>query len=136
MPLYFVIFVFQLIFGMGIGLGSLLLTGGVGPILPCVGIFFGSICGFCVLGSRRERWPQRKDIQKITLKSSGLMWLTGTAAYVLLFFLQPDSFAFSGATIFYIGPLVGLAPAMATLILCMCAGDTAATILGSYDEQL
>ena len=132
----FLVCSFQFIFVLAFSLGSYLLTGGVGPILPCAGIFFGAVCGFCFLGSRRERWPQRRDIQRITLGSAGLMWLSGSLGYMILFFFQPGEFQFSGLMILYIGPLVGLAPALATLILCMCAGDTAATILGSYDEFL
>ena len=109
-------------------------TGGLGLLFPLSALFVGAFFAFWGLGARREGWPQRATIQRAALISAGNIWALGTALYAAAFLLQPDAFAFSAPMLILFAPAVGLLPGLASLVLTMCAGDAAATTLGSYDE--
>lgn len=125
----------QLLSALALAALELLLTGGVGLIWPLLGLFVGAIVGFLLVGQRREAWPQRTDIQQISLRSALAHWFISTAAYMSAYAVWPESFSFSVGALIGLAPVVGALPGMAALILTMCAGDTAATILQSYEEM-
>ena len=111
------------------------LTGGGGLMWPMLGLFGGAIGGFLLVGRRREAWPQRTDIQQISVRSAVAHWAISTAGYIAAYAAWPESFSFSVGALLGLAPVVGALPGMAALVLTMCAGDTAATILQSYEEM-
>ncbi|MEL6345038.1 MAG: hypothetical protein AAFV53_18120 [Myxococcota bacterium] len=111
------------------------LTGGIGLMVPLAGLFLGAVAAFCFLGSKQVGWPKRRAIQRTAVRSALVHWLVGTVIYAALFFADPSQFEFSAAALVMFAPLVGVLPGLSALILTMCAGDSAATILGSYGEE-
>lgn len=109
-------------------------TGGVGLLGPLVALFGGAFVGFWRLGARQEGWPQRPAILQIAWVSAVSLWALCGAGYVAFFFLAPAQFSFSAPMLAVFAPLVALLPGLSALGLTLCAGDAAATALGSYDE--
>ena len=116
---------------IGVGLWA---TGGVGLVGPFGAMFLGAFGAFWRLGARQEGWPQRAAIWRVAWASACWFWGLGLLAYVALFGFAPEQFSFSAGMLVLLAPLVALLPALAALGLTLCAGDAAATALGSYDE--
>lgn len=114
---------------------ALVLSGGVGLVVPMLSMFPAATLAFWRLGRDREDWPQRPAIQRTSLLSAVSFWAISTAGYAAAYAAQPESFGFSAAALVGFAPAVGLLPGFSALVLTMCAGDTAATALRSYDEM-
>ena len=99
------------------------------------GIFVVSVACFCFLGRDSDSWPHRTDIWALSRKIFGVMWLVSGVGYCVWFLHSPHLFDFSFSRLFVIAPLVALAPAFLSLILTLCAGDTALLILGREEKE-
>jgi len=92
-------------------------------------IFVGSLACFCVLGRKKSDWPCRQDVWSVARWTCMWIWIGSIVGYSLYFFSYPQSFSFSSGQLWFIAPLISFAPALMSIILTMCAGDTALFIL-------
>jgi hypothetical protein len=104
-------------------------------IAHAVGIFIVSIFCFCILGKDEKYWPLRQDIWAMARSLFVVMWFAGVVGYCGWYFSSPHLFDFSSTRLCIIAPLVSLAPAFLSLILTLCAGDTALLILGREEKE-
>jgi len=93
-------------------------------ILLAACIFIGSLVCFCLMG-RSGKVPCRQDVWFISRWTCAGVWLGSVIGYSLSFFLSPQSFSFSVNQLWFIAPLISFAPALMSVTLTMCAGDTA-----------
>ena len=120
---------FQL-FGVFAAVGfQVLIYGSSGPLFPLFCLFIGSVMGFLILSRSRQNWPSKEVRIKEAIKSFASFAALTTITYAGYFALESD---FERVLI---SPLVGLVIALATLIISMIAGDTAAQILGVHENN-
>ena len=100
----------------------------VGIFLPLGMLFLVTLATF-YLGAK-EDWPVRSHVLALVPKLAFLMWLFSLFAYVGCFLWNPSAFDFSISMLPLLAPIVSLAPALATVILTLCAGDTSLLMLG------
>lgn len=103
-------------------------------ILVATGIFVGSLGCFCLLGRQRSQWLCRQDVWSVSRWTSVWVWGGSIAGYSVYFFSYPESFSFSSHQLWFIAPLISLAPAIISIVLTMCAGDTALFILDKEER--
>ena len=103
-------------------------------IFVSVGIFVGSLLCFCLLGRSTSHWPRRQDVWSVARWTCIWIWTASVIGYGFYFFSFPDAFSFSAQQLWFIAPMISLAPAIISLILTMCAGDSALFILGREDR--
>ena len=94
-------------------------------ILLAACLFIGSLACFCWMGRRSGKVPCRQDVWFISRWTCVGVWLGSVIGYSLSFFLSPQSFSFSINQLWFVAPLISFAPALMSVILTMCAGDTA-----------
>ena len=103
-------------------------------IFVATGIFVGSLGCFCLLGRQRSTWPRRQDIWSVSRWTSVCVWIGSIIGYSVYFFSHPESFSFSPYQLWFLAPLISLAPEIISVVLTMCAGDTAMFILGTEES--
>ncbi|MAA78002.1 MAG: hypothetical protein CL916_01985 [Deltaproteobacteria bacterium] len=92
-------------------------------------LFISSVTCFCLMGYRSETWFCRQDVWFVARWTCVWVWLGSVIGYSLYFFANQKSFSFSIEQLWFIAPLISFAPALMSVILTMCAGDTALFIL-------
>ena len=108
--------------------------GSFGIVSTAITLFVSAVICFCILGHRTKDWPLRQDVWKMSRQVFGSMWLLGTISYVACFFIFPESFALTQDQLWLIAPFIGLGCGLLSLILTLCAGDTALLILGREES--
>ena len=98
-------------------------------IFVAAGIFAGSLLCFCLLGRKFPHWPRRQDVWSVARWTGMWVWMGAIIGYSIYFFSHPESFSFSSHQLWFIAPLISLAPTIISVVLTMCAGDTALFIL-------
>ena len=88
-------------------------------------IFIGSLTCFMFLGRFSGEFPSRKTVWFTARWTCVMIWFGSLVGYSLYYFTFPQSFSFSKGQLFFIAPLISFAPALMSIILTMCAGDTA-----------
>ena len=98
-------------------------------LLLSICIFSGALSCFCIMGSQTSNWPRRTDVWFVSRWTFALIWFVSLIGYIVYFFAYPDSFSFSSSQLWFIAPCISFAPAFLSVVLTMCAGDTALLIL-------
>ena|GEM_PF-3906792 len=111
------------------------ILGSVGIISTTISMFVSAVLCFCGLGYSRTDWPVRTDILRLSRNMFVSMWVLGVLMYTICFFIFPEAFDFETEKLWLIAPFVGLAPGFISLIMTLCAGDTALLILGREGED-
>ena len=98
-------------------------------ILLALCLFVGSFGCFCLLGRQLRKPLCRQDVWSIARWTCVWVWLGSITGYSVYFFSNPQSFSFTARQLWFVAPLISFAPALMSIILTMCAGDTALFIL-------
>ena len=112
-----------------------LVTGAVGLLLPFGSLVVVTFLSYLWIASRREGWPRRRSILGLANRSGVVLGVIAASAYGIAFALHPDSFDFPSVHLFWIIPMLGAACWLAVSILCVCVGDTVATIHGTHPRK-
>ena len=110
------------------------LLGSNSVLFVAICIFIGSLVCFCILGHQSKMSFGRRDIWVVARWTCLWVWFGSILGYSFYFRAYPHEFSFSASQLWFIAPLISLAPALMSIILTMCAGDTALFILGKEDS--
>ena len=97
----------------------------------CVGAFIFSALLSLYLW-KRYGVLDRKMLWRAARISGYWVWGMSIFGYVALYHTMPQSFSFSSKALWLIAPCIALAPAVAALIIMLCAGDI---ILFIFEEE-
>ena len=103
-------------------------------LLLSIALFVGSLGCFGFLSRSRSQWPVRNDIWFVARWMFVFIWFFSLIGYSLFFFAYPQNFAFPSSKLWFVAPIISVAPAIMSTVLTMCAGDTMIFILKEEDS--
>ena len=126
---------FQLVFVVIGGLIEYWAFGSVGPLLQVLVFIAVTFAVFLRVGSKSQEWPQRKDTMQAAKKSGIAMAAIACIGYGFGCVFMPQHFVQELQHLLWIMPLLFAAVWLGVTIVCLCVGDTVATIYNVYPRR-